>query len=351
MTCSLEVVRRVALVGAVLLLLVSGCGDDASGDIGDGCSTDVECKGDRICIDGACVDPSAEDPDSGTSNAGEGGAGEGGAGEGGESGEGGAGEGGGGSGGSPVVDDPELEQACTLDCEARHAASCEMNIGSLDQCRGQCLVIDETNRYCHDEQRNHYACLASGGYECISGYPQQQATCASEALALSECSQLAPCRMFCERAAGDCAPSGEECVTECRATQASFDDAICGIYYGQLLACWSTAQDFMCNGDQPAVGSCGPQVSEIADCIGRRNTECDGYCWAAEALGCGSDDCLTDCTAKYDDASCGSYYRSVIDCATQSYQLNMTCEDGEPTPSATECASQLMQHTMCTDGI
>ena len=56
-----------------------------------------------------------------------------------------------------------------------------MNIGSLDQCVAQCLVIDEsTQGYCLDEMTARYACLASGGYACVSGYPQPKATCSPE---------------------------------------------------------------------------------------------------------------------------------------------------------------------------
>ena len=78
---------------------------------------------------------------------------------------------------------------------------------SLDQCLGQCLIIDEVNNgYCLDEQREQYACLAAGGYTCVSGYPQPEATCISELTALSQCQQLAPCRMFCEQVGGECAP-------------------------------------------------------------------------------------------------------------------------------------------------
>src|SRR5678809_1256325 len=99
--------------GALLCLGLVACGDDdsAAGTTSGGCTTDIECKGDRVCEDGECVDPhGAGDSDGGA--------------------------------GSMVIDDPELEAACSLDCMARNDAACEMNIGSLDQCLGQCLVID-----------------------------------------------------------------------------------------------------------------------------------------------------------------------------------------------------------------
>lgn len=324
---------------AVAMIALVACGDDSGGGIGDGCSTDDECKGDRICVDQECVDPGGDGDGDGDADGGDG-DGDGDAGEGGSSGSGANG----GTGGR--VDDPELEAACSASCEARDEAGCEMDL-SLDQCLGQCLVIDEINNgYCLEEQTDQYACLAAGGYTCVSGYPQPQSTCIAELTALSQCQQQAPCRMFCDQAAGECAPEGEDCVTDCQAKQAGFEDAICGIYYSQLLSCWSL-NGVTCDGDRPAVGACGPQVAEIADCIALRNTECEGYCWAAEALGCGSTECVTDCQAQLDHASCGSYYRSVIDCAIGSRQLSASCEGGELLPDATVCASQLDQFEMC----
>lgn len=327
---------------AIALMALVGCGGDDSGggELGDGCTTDAECKGDRICVDTECVDPGTTGGD-GDGDAGDG-DGDGDSGEGGTSGMNGAGTGG-------NVDDPELEAACSADCEARHAAGCEMNIGSLDQCLGQCLVVDEYNYgYCLDERRDQYACLAEGGYTCVSGYPQPMSTCIAELTATSECTQEAPCRMFCDQAPGECAPEDdEECFTDCTEKQNGFADGICGIYYSQLLTCWTT-NGVTCDGDKPAIGSCEPQVAEIADCIASRNTECEGYCWAAEMLGCGSTDCVTECQAKTDSTYCGSYFRNVIDCAIGSHDgLHASCDGGELTPDATDCSSYIDQHEMC----
>jgi hypothetical protein len=333
------------------LAAVSGaCGDDeTAADSGEGCTTDAQCKGDRICVDRQCVDPGegggvqsgnggSAAGQSGTAAAGQGGSSSGSGGSGGSSGLGGAAGGG-------VIDDPELENACIKNCQARQNAACSMNIGSLDQCMGQCLVIDEQSYgYCLDEQTAQYACLASGGYTCVSGYPQPKSTCVTESQALSSCSQKIPCRRFCARAAGQCAPEGDACVTACIAEQSSFADAICGVYYSQLLSCWGMS--LTCDGDAPAVAPCGPYVAEVADCIGRRNHECDGICWAAERLGCGSDSCVTSCREKADATSCGSYYRSYLDCAFSSNALQLECVDGAPVPTAA-CASQQQQYTSC----
>jgi hypothetical protein len=338
-----------ALLLALALIELSGaCGGDdpPAANSGGGCTTDIECKGTRICVDRQCVDPGGSAGDSADPDA----AVRGGGISSGAGGSGHAGTGGSGAAGNGVIgDDPELEKACSKNCEARQAASCPMNTGSLDQCLAQCLVIDEQGYgYCLEEQTAQYACLASGGYACVSGYPQPKATCIAESQALSMCSQKAPCRRFCERAAGKCAPAGDECVTSCLAEQKGFSDALCGVYYSSLISCWG--QSLTCNGDIPTIEPCGAIASEIADCIARRNHECDGFCWAAERMGCGSDACVTTCRAKADETTCGRMYRSLVECTYSSNELRMTCENGEPTPSA-KCASAQQQYALCMTGM
>jgi hypothetical protein len=218
--------------------------------------------------------------------------------------------------------------------------------GSLDQCLAQCLIIDEVGRgYCLDEQTAQYACLASGGYTCVSGYPQPKATCLPERQAVATCSQMTPCREFCAKAEGECAPEGDACVKSCLDEQKSYKDAICGVYYTQLLSCWG--QKLTCAEGKPAIGECSAQASQVAECIASRNHECDGYCWAAEALGCGSANCVSGCKAKSDESRCGSYYRRIIDCTFDSRMLALSCQNGEPVPSATTCMSQIQQYTDC----
>lgn len=322
----------------VLLLSGMGCGDDTGGS---GCTTDAECKGERICIDSQCVDPnghddagpSVDDDDSGTAGRP-------------------AADGGGSGNPAEVVDDPELEEACTRDCEAKHAVSCEVGFGSLDQCRGSCLIVDEQSPYCLEERTAQYDCLAAGGYTCASGYPQPKSTCIAEATALNECTQRAPCRGFCERAEGECAASGQAaCVTECEEKLSGFDDSLCTHYYSQLLTCWGT--NLECADGRPSVVGCEYQFSEVADCVGRRTHDCDGYCWAAEALGCGSETCVADCKAKYDESYCGYMYRNVLDCAygnSGSNALNMSCESGELVLGSA-CDSAVQQFDACVQAM
>lgn len=337
--------QALSFTALLLVGVCAACGDDDSSSHGTGCITDVECKGDRICVNHECVDPSVDSGvthSDGGSHAGSGGA-SGGSGSSGSSGSSAAGRGGAGG----AIDDPELEKACGRNCEARQDAACGMNTGTLDQCLAQCLVIDEANfGYCLKEQTAQYACLASGGYSCVSGYAQPKSTCTSETQALSLCGQKIPCWRFCAKAAGQCAPEGDECLTTCMAEQSGYKDAICGVYYSQLLSCWG--QSLTCDGDRPAIGQCGASVAAVADCIGRRNHACDGYCWAAERMGCGSDSCLASCHEKADDSTCGRYYINLIECGYESRELNLECKDGEAVSKSAACSTQEKQYTDCT---
>jgi hypothetical protein len=339
-------------MGLALLLPLVGCGvgDDGDGSADfEGCGSDVDCKGDRICEQGMCVNPdeagnagsgSVSDADTGSGSS-----------SGVDAGSGSdtdTGSGSGSSSGSDVVDDPALEAACIADCEAKHQASCEMNIGSLDQCMGQCLVVDEINDgYCLSERRAQYECLAAGGYTCVNGYPQPQSTCIAENQALATCNQESPCRRFCDEVEGmSCAPDGD-CFESCRTQEQGFDNQVCSFDYSRLLSCWSA--DLSCDGDRPAVNGCGAQVAGVADCIGLRTGECEGYCWAAETLGCGSDDCVETCTPKLEDAACGYLYRRLLDCTYDDYDdIDLECVDGEPTPGA-DCESEVTEYAACAD--
>lgn len=338
--------RAMVLLAVVVCAGCLGGGSNGASDGAafEGCGSDADCKGDRICVEGQCVDP------------------------GGGAGGSGAVADGGGAGGTDggavdpamdagtsvppsgeVIDDPLLEAACIADCEAKHAVACEMPFGSLDQCMGQCLVIDEYGHgYCRVEQRFHYACLAAGGYTCAAGYPQPKATCIAEATALSTCNQQVPCRHFCDVAKGRCAPGGSMCFETCTATKTGFEDLICGYNYDSLLTCWTN--DLVCDGDQPSIVGCEEHVAEIADCVGRRQTECDGYCWALDLLGCGSPTCVTSCTTKTEQPTCGYRYESLLRCAVQSNTLQVSCEAGKPV-FGVECDSAKQEYDTCVQGL
>jgi hypothetical protein len=118
------------------------------------------------------------------------------------------------------------------------------------------------------------------------------------------------------------------------------------VYYGQLLSCWTRGE--ACEGSAPAVGTCGGAIANVADCIALRNHECDGFCWAAELLGCGGDDCLDTCMTTASDGACGAYYGRLIECSIDdSRELYLSCDGELPTPDATGCASEIEQYESC----
>lgn len=313
----------------------------------EGCGSDADCKGDRICVEHECVSPGGG---SGGSSATSVDAGGGRGGIGGSAPDPGVDAGGSVPPSGEPVDDPLLEAACIADCESKHAAGCEMQIGgSLDQCMGQCLVIDEYGYgYCRVEQRHHYACLAAGGYTCAAGYPQPKSTCIAEATELAACNQKIPCRRFCDVAEGRCAPGGAMCFETCSATKSGFDDLICSYNYDSLLMCWTN--DLVCDGARPSVVGCEESVAEIADCVGRRQTECDGYCTALDLLGCGSPTCVASCTTKTEQPMCGYRYESLLRCAVQSNALQVSCEAGKPV-FAVECDSMKQEYDTCVQNL
>lgn len=68
--------RAALFTGGVALMLLfglAGCLPQSGDGDGGGCGSDQDCKGDRICEDGACVDPDENggDGDAGTTNGGD----------------------------------------------------------------------------------------------------------------------------------------------------------------------------------------------------------------------------------------------------------------------------------------
>ena len=341
-----------AWVAAWLLAALTGCtGGGGGGGGGDfeGCGSDADCKGDRVCEEGMCVDPDPGDGD-GDSGDGDGDSGDGDGASGDGDGDTTSGDGDGDGGGRPVPnDDPELEAACMRDCQARWDAACEMDIQSLDQCNAQCLIIDEANGgYCNGEQRAQYACLAAGGYSCVNGYARADSTCVLEQTAVSECAQHIPCWRLCDDTDGLCAADRDACVQDCDEDLAQLNDIACSHYYNQLLSCWGQQEPLVCQGDRPTIEPCRSQAAEVADCMNNRQMPCEGFCWAAGMLGCG-DGCLATCQPRLDDPACGYEYERLLDCALSYNDLYLQCVNGTPAVTA-ECQGEITNYQSCIAG-
>jgi len=336
----------------LLCVAVSGCtggeGGGGSSDGGgtfEGCGSDADCKGDRICEDSVCVNPGSGGGDGDSPGDGDGdrpGDGDG---------DRPAGDGDGDSSGDgdrqAPLDDPALEAACMSDCQAKWDADCPAGFPSLDQCNGQCLIIDEINGgYCHDEQRAQYNCLAGGGYSCgVNDYAQPNSTCVVESQALQVCNQQVPCWTLCDQGEYGCSADRDSCVQKCDEDFAQFEDFLCANYYNQLLTCWGQQETLDCQGGKPSLAGCGPQVAEIGDCLDRYGETCDGFCWAAEQLGCGTG-CQASCTDNDEDVSCSYEWGRIIDCALGNRELYMRC-DGDVAVPTGECASEVQNYDDC----
>ncbi len=347
-------------MAVIAALSATACSSDDDGTSLPGCGSDVDCKGDRVCENGQCVDPGATGGASGGSagsgtdgeagNPGDGGDSGGSGGEaapGGSGGSGSAGETGGssGTGGSDGVDDPMLEAACIADCDAMTDAGCEETLPSHDQCVASCLMLDASLQgYCFKETRDYYACKADGGYSCLDGRAIPHSSCIEEQTARTECTLAVPCRKYCVTAVEEsCADDHQTCVEQCLDERKQLDSS-CAYDYDRLIACWTDR--LICENGLPSPLECEEDLAEAAWCIGVHDEDCQGYCWAADILGCGSDTCVTDCREKMDDSRCGTYWRSALNCVLSLSTLNMSCSDGIPLPSGS-CAAEVQSYDDC----
>lgn len=344
-------------------------------DDGSGCKSDNDCKGERICVDSECVDRD-EAKDSGGSSGSEetggkggsggsgekagtsGSAGDGGAGgstqpesgtggDNGESGTGGDNGGSGGGGGGFDPADEALEAACIADCEAMRLPECDEYVVSLDQCMASCLMLDATlDGYCFKEYENLYTCKADGGYECLNNRPIPHASCTEEQSILNECRAEIPCRNYCETAIEEgCAEDDASCFEECETEKTRLERSASSDY-DRLLSCWT--QSLICENGYPTVSGCEDEIAETAWHIGIYDDDCSGYCWAADILGCGSDECENICQTKMSDSSCGSRYRSLLSCVISLSSLNMICTDEGPEPSGS-CIDDQANYDSCLE--
>lgn len=360
--------RSIVSLGVFVFLaaaLLVACGGDD-----EGCGSDNDCKGDRICVDSECVDPDEKGTSGGSSET-DGGDGSGGSddsddsagvsgsvsddGEAGtarsESGSsGGGGEAESGNGGASGGFDPAdeaLEAACIADCEAMHLPECDAYVVSLDQCLASCLLLDASlNGFCYKENENLYTCKAEGGYECLGDRPVPHASCTEEQSILAECRAEIPCRIYCEAAVEQgCAQDESSCLDECKTDKTRLESSAAG-YFDRLLSCWSAS--LICEDGRPSVSGCEDEIAETAWHIGMHDDWCSGFCWGAELLGCGSEECENVCQTKMSESSCGSRYRSLLNCVVSLSSLNMTCSDEGPEPSGS-CADEQTNYDSCLE--
>jgi hypothetical protein len=244
-------------------------------------------------------------------------------------------------------DDEALEAACIADCEAMRIPGCEEYVISLDQCVASCLMLDASlNGYCFKEYELFYTCKAEGGYECLQDRPVPHSSCIEEQSALNECRDEIPCREYCKTAVDEgCAEDESSCVEACMTTRTQLERSASSDF-DRLLNCWS--EFLICENGNPTVSGCEDEIAETAWHIGVYDDECSAYCWAADLLGCGSEECENVCQTKMSESSCGSRYRSLLNCVISLSSLNMICTDEGPEPSGS-CIDDQDSYESCLE--
>ena len=74
---------------------------------------------------------------------------------------------------------------------------------------------------------------------------------------------------------------------------------------------------------------------------------CEGWCWAAERLGCAPEGCAADCAAKLEEEACGMQWLDMVDCAT--FFGDAACQDGTFLSNGI-CESEAQAYQMCVAG-
>ena len=345
--CTVFRCSRSLFAAALLTSLFSfGCGSNDSDDDGDGRGGGGEGAGDG----------SAGAPDgSGGTNAGATGGSGGDPGAGGSSVAGkGGGSGSGGTGGSKSGNTDELldviEGHCEADCAAQYALDCAPANSNALVCETSCVAATaQVGDFCLVEYAALVECRAAGGYECLQEYPYPRATCAGEQLAFSECTVDIGCKRYCARSIEEgCTDAAlDDCIVVCLEEKSALPDD-CERYYDGVPYCEATTTATTCvDGKLTTPEVCSYSVMSVAECLTEESTDlCEGFCWAADRLNCGGDDCAADCAAKSADETCGAAYVDMLDCAM--FFGDAACVDGTFSGNGI-CDSEAQTYATCLE--
>jgi hypothetical protein len=356
-----------SLLAVVAAVACGGSGDDDTGSNGSAATSGTKASGGS-----SGSDPSGGAPDTGGSSGSTTKGGTGGTtggttsgttggtstGKGGSSGasssKGGSSTGSGGTSGSAGTATSDLldgiGDACERDCDAQYALDCAPVNGNTLTCQLSCAAqTTQLGDFCLGEYRDYVSCRAAGGYDCVSTTPYPRSTCAVQQLAFSECTKHIGCKRYCQRVAdlGCNDTPFDDCVTACESADESLPE---DCYYStETIAYCQVSGSAMCEGDHLATPpGCASSVLTIAECFSDSTSNlCDGWCWASDRLGCGSDDCKEDCTAKKSPAECGSQWDSLLDCVL--FFDDGACDDGVLVGNGI-CDSEQNAYRTCMNG-
>lgn len=282
--------------------------------------------------------------------------GTGGSGTGGSSGSGGSKSGSGGSG-AAATDDllDEIEGHCERNCESQYSLDCAPPSSNKLVCEASCVSqTAQLGDFCLREYADYVACQADGGHTCVQSTPYPNSTCVAQQLAFSQCVQHIGCKRDCKVAidTGCTTTSHEDCTAACIEDVGSLPDSgACSIYREQIAMCRATQPNPTCNGESlltPA--ACATWVLEVGSCVQEESgSYCDGWCYAAELLGCGGEDCAADCAAKAADETCGTAWNDVMDCGL--FFGDAACTEDMGLMANSICDSDVQAYTACLSGM
>lgn len=271
---------------------------------------------------------------SGGTNAGATGGTSGDAGTGGTSSGGKGGSSGGGTGGSVSGNTDELldliETHCEADCDAQYALDCAPQNSNALVCETSCVAATaQVGDFCLVEYAALVECKAAGGYSCVTEYPYPNSTCASQQLAFSECTRDIGCKRYCAKSVEEACTDAslDDCIAACLEEEAALPDD-CEHYFDGIPYCQATMTGTTCvDGRLSTPEACAYSVMSVAECLTDESSDlCEGFCWAADRLNCGGEDCAADCAAKSADETCGAAYVDMLDCAM--FFGDAACVDG-----------------------
>jgi hypothetical protein len=249
----------------------------------------------------------------------------------------------------PALD--RIEEACSRDCDAQYALECVPPNSNVLICRTQCAAqTAQIGDFCLPEYATVVECRADGGYECLTTYPSPRATCGSEQLAFRDCTTNIGCKRSCKKSVdeGCTTLSLDECIDACIAEGMELPMG-CVYTWDSIAMCKVQSGGSTCvDGELTTPTACSNSVMYVAECVSDDSEDmCDGWCWAANTLGCGGDDCATDCAAKLADTTCGMQFTDMLDCALF---FNDAACSGDQMLSNGICESEAMAYTTCIAG-
>jgi hypothetical protein len=196
-------------------------------------------------------------------------------------------------------------------------------------------------------------CRGAGGYDCVTTYPYPRSTCAAPQQALSMCMMDIGCKRACDKSVDEGCTSMtlDECIEACIAEGDTLPTT-CSYSYDSIAFC-KVSGDAACVDEQLVTPmACASTVMRVAECIFDDSTEpepdmCEAWCWAANELGCGGEDCATECANRSADATCGMAWNEVLDCGL--FFGDAGCADGFLAANSI-CDSEMTTYTTCVAG-